>query len=115
MPSPDRRLRRRAGAARGGVARQLVEGLTGASLLAVLSVCALALAVIVSCVSRLNVGVLAVALAWVVGVYAGGLPVNTVMSGFPSQLFLTLVGVTLLFAMAQANGTLGQLTHCLLY
>ncbi|HEX2452405.1 MAG TPA: SLC13 family permease [Vicinamibacterales bacterium] len=79
--------------------------------LAVLSVCALGLAIIVSCVSRLNVGVLAVALAWVVGVYAGGLPVNTVMSGFPSQLFLTLVGVTLLFAMAQANGTLERLTH----
>jgi di/tricarboxylate transporter len=79
--------------------------------LAVLSVCALALAVAVSCVSRLNVGVLAVALAWIVGVYAGGLPVNTVMAGFPTQLFLTLVGVTLLFAMAQANGTLERLTH----
>ena len=68
--------------------------------LAVISVCALALAVIVSCVSRLNVGVLAVALAWIVGVYIGGMPVNTVMSGFPSQLFLTLTGVTLLFALA---------------
>ena len=65
----------------------------------------------VSCVSRLNVGVLAVALAWIVGVYAGGMPVNTVMGGFPSQLFLTLAGVTLLFALAQANGTLERLTH----
>ena len=44
--------------------------------LAVISVCALALAVIVSCVSRLNVGVLAVALAWIVGVYIGGMPVE---------------------------------------
>ena len=51
--------------------------------LAVISVCALALAVVVSCVSRLNVGVLAVALAWIVGVYIGGMPVTTVMSGFP--------------------------------
>jgi di/tricarboxylate transporter len=79
--------------------------------LATLSVCALALAVFVSCVSRLNVGVLAVAMAWIVGVYVGGLPVNTVMGGFPSQLFLTLAGVTLLFAMAQSNGTLPRLTH----
>jgi di/tricarboxylate transporter len=78
--------------------------------LAILSVSALALAVLVSCFSRLNVGVLAVALAWLVGVYAGGLPVATVMGGFPSQLFLTLAGVTLLFAMAQANGTLPRLT-----
>jgi di/tricarboxylate transporter len=79
--------------------------------LAVISVCALALAVIVSCVSSVNVGVLAVALAWLVGVYIGGQPVNTVMGGFPSQLFLTLTGVTLLFALAQTNGTLGRITH----
>src|ERR671925_1137226 len=79
--------------------------------LAIVSVGALAFAVIVSCVSSVNVGVLAIALAWIVGVYIGGLPVNTVMAGFPSQLFLTLTGVTLLFALAQSNGTLDRLTH----
>ena len=78
--------------------------------LAVISVCALALAVIVSCVSRINVGVLAVALAWIVGVYLADIPVNTVMAGFPSQLCLTLIGVTLLFALAQTNGTLERIT-----
>jgi Na+/H+ antiporter NhaD/arsenite permease-like protein len=79
--------------------------------LAVISVAALVLAVVVSCVSPLNVGVLAVALAWIVGVYIGGLPVNTVMGGFPSQLFLTLTGMTLLFALAQSNGTLERITR----
>jgi di/tricarboxylate transporter len=79
--------------------------------LAVISVCALAFAVIVSCVSRLNVGVLSLALAWIVGVYIAGMPVSVVMSGFPSQLFLTLTGVTLLFALAQTNGTLERMTH----
>ena len=79
--------------------------------LALISVLALALAVLISCFSKLNVGVLSVAMAWIVGVYIGGVPVNAVMSGFPSQLFLTLAGVTLLFAMAQSNGTLSQLTH----
>jgi Na+/H+ antiporter NhaD/arsenite permease-like protein len=79
--------------------------------LAILSVCALALAVLVSCISRLNVGVLAVALAWIVGVYIGGMPVATIMNGFPSQLFLTLTGVTLLFALAETNGTLERITH----
>jgi Na+/H+ antiporter NhaD/arsenite permease-like protein len=78
---------------------------------ATLSVCALALAVLVSCISRLNVGVLAVALAWIVGVYIGGMPVATIMNGFPSQLFLTLTGVTLLFALAESNGTLERITH----
>jgi di/tricarboxylate transporter len=79
--------------------------------LAVISVAALALAVVISCFSRLNVGVLAIAMAWIVGVYLGGLTVSAVMAGFPSQLFLTLAGVTLLFAMAQSNGTLPQLAH----
>ena len=79
--------------------------------MAILSVCALALAVVVSCISRLNVGVLAVALAWIVGVYFGGMPVATIMNGFPSQLFLTLTGVTLLFALAETNGTLERITH----
>lgn len=79
--------------------------------LALLSVAALALAVLVSCVTTLNVGVLAVALAWIVGVYVGGMSVNNVMAGFPSQLFLTLVGVTLLFTIAQCNGALDRLAH----
>ncbi len=79
--------------------------------LAALSVLALALAVAVSCFTRLNVGLLAVALAWIVGVYIGGMPVNGVMGGFPSQLFMTLTGVTLLFTMAQVNGSLDRLAH----
>jgi Na+/H+ antiporter NhaD/arsenite permease-like protein len=79
--------------------------------LAAVSVLALAVAVAVSCFTRINVGVLAVALAWVVGVYVGGLPVNQVMAGFPTQLFLTLVGVTLLFTLAQSNGSLDRLAH----
>jgi Na+/H+ antiporter NhaD/arsenite permease-like protein len=79
--------------------------------IAVLSVAALALAIVVSCVTTLNVGVLAVALAWLVGVIIGGMPVGTVMGGFPSQLFLTLAGVTLLFTLAQGNGTLDKLAH----
>jgi Na+/H+ antiporter NhaD/arsenite permease-like protein len=33
------------------------------------------------------------------------------MNGFPSQLFLTLTGVTLLFALAETNGTLERITH----
>src|SRR3954447_24798034 len=79
--------------------------------LAVISVIALAVAVLVSCFTPLNVGVLAIAMAWIVGVYIGGIPLNTVIAGFPTSLFLTLVGVTLLFSLAQTNGTLDKLAH----
>ena len=51
--------------------------------LAGISVAALVLAIVVSCVTTLNVGVLAIALAWIVGVYFGGMPVAAVMGGFP--------------------------------
>jgi di/tricarboxylate transporter len=79
--------------------------------LAWLSLSALIVAMIVSCISELNVGVLALALAWLVGVYAGQLPLGDVLSGFPVQLFLTLAGVTLLFTQAQLNGTLDRVAQ----
>ncbi|HEY5616881.1 MAG TPA: SLC13 family permease [Vicinamibacterales bacterium] len=79
--------------------------------LAWLSLGALLTAIVVSCFSRLNVGVLAVAFAWIVGVYFGGMSLNDVVGGFPIQLFLTLTGVTLLFTQAQLNGTLDKLAH----
>jgi len=79
--------------------------------LAVISVAALVLAIVLSCFTSINVGVFAVALAWIVGVYIGGIPVATVMSGFPTALFLTLAGVTLLFTIAQCNGTLDRVAH----
>ena len=79
--------------------------------LAWLSLSALVVAMIVSCVTELNVGVLGLALAWLVGVYAGGMGLNDVLSGFPTALFLTLAGVTLLFTQAQLNGTLDRVAH----
>jgi di/tricarboxylate transporter len=79
--------------------------------LAWLSLAALAIAMIVSCFSQLNVGVLGVALAWILGVYLGGMSLGDVLSGFPTQTFLMLVGVTLLFTQAQLNGTLERVAH----
>lgn len=79
--------------------------------LAWISVAALVVAIVLSCITTINVGVVAMALAWIVGVYIGKLPVATVMAGFPTQLFLTLAGVTLLFTLAQCNGTLDRVAH----
>jgi Na+/H+ antiporter NhaD/arsenite permease-like protein len=79
--------------------------------LAAISVAALILALLVSCTSSVHVGFLAIVLAWIVGVYFGGMSVDQVIAGFPTSLFLTLVGVTLLFAQAQVNGTLDRIAH----
>lgn len=77
------------------------------------SVSALLLAIAISCTSRINVGLVAIPLAWAVGVYAGR-PTDTVLAGFPSSLFVTLAGVTVLFTLAEVNGTVGVLARRLL-
>ncbi len=74
-----------------------------------ISLAALLTAVTLSMVTKVNVGVVSLAFAWIVGVYVGGLPLNSVIGTFPVQLFLTLAGVTLLFGMAHVNGTLERL------
>jgi Na+/H+ antiporter NhaD/arsenite permease-like protein len=76
-----------------------------------LSLVAILVVVIASFGTRLNVGILAVALAWPIAVYAAGWKADQLMQAFPSSLFLTLLGVTLLFGVAQANGTMGALTQ----
>ena len=74
------------------------------------SLLALLVAIVVSCTSRINVGLAAIAMAWLVGLYAG-IDATTVLAGFPSALFVTLAGVTLLFSLAEQNGTIGVLAH----
>jgi len=78
---------------------------------AVLALLALLLAIGLSMTTRINVGVLAIALAWIIGVYAAHMKVEAVIAGFPAGLFLTLAGVTFLFAIAKANGTLDILAR----
>src|SRR6187397_155958 len=74
--------------------------------LAAISLVALVAALLISCFSSVNIGILAIVFAWIVGVYFGGMTVEQVLAGFPGGLFLTLVALTLLFAQAQVNGTL---------
>jgi len=78
---------------------------------ATLSLLALLAVIVLSLTSRINVGILAVALAFPVGVYAAGWKADAVLSLFPSSLFLTLAGVTLLFGIAQQNGSLQVLAR----
>ena len=78
---------------------------------AVLSLIALLLVVAASLTSRLNVGVLAIALATPVAIVGAGWKPDQIMATFPSSLFLTLTGVTLFFGVLQANGTMQTVTR----
>jgi Na+/H+ antiporter NhaD/arsenite permease-like protein len=84
--------------------------------LAWISLAALLVVIVVSCTTTLNAGYVAVVLAWVIGVYVAPaygkqIGVKGVLAGFPEDLFLTLVGVTLLFTLAQTNGTLDRVAR----
>lgn len=70
------------------------------------SLIAFIVAVALSCTSRINVGLIALALSWLLGSLVAGLRPEAVAAGFPAMLFMTLVGVTLLFAIAEQNRTL---------
>lgn len=76
----------------------------------VLTLVALVVAIVVSCFSPINIGFLAIALAYLIGNFMGGLPLGKIIAGFPLSLFLILTGVTLLFSQARVNGTLEKLT-----
>ena len=84
--------------------------------LAWISLAALVLVIVLSCTTAVNPGFVSLALAWVIGIYLAPLwgrhfTVGEIMAGFPTDLFLTLVGVTLLFTLARDNGTLDQVVR----
>ena len=76
-----------------------------------LSILAFAIAILVSCVSTINIGFLSIAFAFIIGIFFGGRRVADVVAGFPTGLFLILVSVTLLFSQANVNGTLGKIAR----
>jgi di/tricarboxylate transporter len=57
-----------------------------------------------------NMGVLGIVAAFVVGT-AMGVSEDDLFAGFPGDLFIILVGVTYLFGIASSNGTVNWLVH----
>src|SRR5215213_1926681 len=58
-----------------------------------------------------NMGALAFAMAFLVGTLFVGLSAERIIAGFPGDLFVTLVGITYLFAIAERNGTIDWLVR----
>jgi Na+/H+ antiporter NhaD/arsenite permease-like protein len=77
--------------------------------LALLSLSSLVVAIVLSQIARLNVGVVALCFAWIIGYYFAEMSVPSIIDGFPLGLATILFGVTFLFGQAQANGTLDRL------
>jgi di/tricarboxylate transporter len=75
------------------------------------SILVLGLIFVVATLLPVNIGVLAFAAAFLVGTLVADQSSDDIIAGFPSDLFLTLVGITFLFAVAQNNGTVDWLVE----
>ncbi|MDP9901740.1 SLC13 family permease [Variovorax ginsengisoli] len=76
-----------------------------------LSIYALVGMFVLATVLPINMGVIAFVGAFLVGTLVAGMNAKAIMGGFPADLFLTLVGITYLFALAQNNGTIDWLVR----
>ncbi|MEW1808253.1 SLC13 family permease [Pseudarthrobacter sp. NPDC080039] len=77
----------------------------------VLSIIILAVMFLLATVLPLNMGALAFVGAFLLGAVVLGMSTNEILANFPGGLFLTIVGVTYLFAIAQNNGTIDLLVR----
>jgi hypothetical protein len=78
--------------------------------IAIMSLIALAIAIVVSMFAGVNVGLLSMALAFLVGAF-GGMHAEQIIKAFPSDLFVILMGVSYLFSLAEVNGTISRITR----
>ncbi|MFI5718953.1 SLC13 family permease [Nocardia sp. NPDC051750] len=76
-----------------------------------LSLFVLAAIFIIGTVWPVSIGVAAFASVFLVGILAAGIPTETLIGLFPADLFILLVGITYLFAVAQQNGTMAFITE----
>ncbi|QDY75289.1 SLC13 family permease [Streptomyces qinzhouensis] len=77
----------------------------------VLAIIALAIVFTVATVTSVHMGALAIVAAFVTGSLFFGQSADDLFGGFPGDLFVVLVGVTFLFAIARNNGTVDWLVH----
>ncbi|MFF3482156.1 SLC13 family permease [Streptomyces sp. NPDC002701] len=76
-----------------------------------ISILVLVVVFVIATTRSINMGALAFAAAFGVGELVADLDADKIFAGFPGDLFVVLVGVTYLFAIARANGTTDWLVH----
>lgn len=78
-------------------------------MIAIIALLFLIAAIVLGFVRNINVGFTCLGLALVLGLI-GGVSTSTILAGFPSKLFLTLLGTMFFFSLLQENHTLEQLS-----
>jgi len=79
--------------------------------IASLSILAILAAIAIGTLGRVNIGLVSIAFAFLIGHFLVGLPASQIVAGWPIGLFFMLLGMTLLFGIARVNGTLTVLAE----
>lgn len=82
-------------------------------IVSIISLVILLITIVIGFVKKINMGVLALGFSLILG-YLGKVSASNIIKGFNSSLFLMLVGVSILFGIAQHNGTLNLIVKKLI-
>ena len=74
-------------------------------LISMISLFCLVLTIVIGFRRKMNIGILALGISLILG-YIGKVPARDIIRGFNSSLFIMLAGVSMLFGIAEHNGTL---------
>lgn len=77
----------------------------------IISITGLVLIFLCATLRSVNMGAVAFLGTFLLGTFVFGTSEDDLFAGFPGDLFVVLVGVTLLFAIAKHNGTVDWLVH----
>lgn len=64
---------------------------------------------------KINIGLFVLIFAYLIGVFAMGLTTNQVIAMWPTSLFFQIMGISLFYGFAIANGTLQKISEMVVY
>ena len=72
--------------------------------ISIISLAALILAILIGFWTKVNLGIISISFAFIVGHFLAGMESSSIyVSGWPISLFFMLIGMTLLFGIAKIN------------
>ena len=83
--------------------------------MSLITVLAIALAIILGYKTRINIGLFAIAFAYLIGAFLMGLKPSEIIAMWPLKIFFVIFSVCLFYSFAMVNGTLEKLAGHLLY
>ncbi|MBE9640313.1 SLC13 family permease [Salipiger mangrovisoli] len=83
--------------------------------MSLITVLAIVLAIILGYKTRINIGLFAIAFAYLIGAFLMGLKPSEIVAMWPLKIFFVIFSVCLFYSFAMVNGTLEKLAGHLLY